>query len=242
MKIQDLFDLINAAEDFISFWNGVDGVDQMVSRLERLKREDPKGMVDDLNALRIAVDAALTANIELGGALSGDGEPTLDTDDLLAGLDLPDVGVEDHQNAPGEQSPPTEIPPKKILPPDVPCATIYGRRQPWDWHSRSETLTRTPSRDLALGPRVCASNPAPDATPTSPDTAAGPPAPPAEAQGKSPRPSRARSPRLTTSRAEAAQAREAREETSRVTWITTATTRSRISSTRSSPDGQVSLP
>lgn len=86
MRIQELFDLIGAADDFLSLWHEVETTDQLISRLERLKREDPEGILDDLNGLRIAVSSALAANIELGGALSGDGEPVSDIDKALEGF------------------------------------------------------------------------------------------------------------------------------------------------------------
>jgi hypothetical protein len=83
MKIRDLFDMLGAAEDFLSFWEGVETVDQMVSRLEHLKRGDnPEGLLDDLHSLRICTAGAFAANIELGGALSQNEEADTGIDDL----------------------------------------------------------------------------------------------------------------------------------------------------------------
>ena len=97
MKIQELFDLLGAAEDFLSFWEGVETVDQMISRLEHLKRADPEGLLDDLQSLRICTSAAFAANIELGGALAQHGTEDTDDSDLekaLAGFEDGETGSE----------------------------------------------------------------------------------------------------------------------------------------------------
>ena len=78
MKIQELFDLLGAAQDFLTIFEDVESPSQLVSRFERLKREDVEGILQDLNALRFATVAALEANLELGGSLgdTDDDDPT----------------------------------------------------------------------------------------------------------------------------------------------------------------------
>lgn len=83
MKIQDLFDLLRSVDDFLSYFENVNTPQQLVSRLEQLKRQDPEGLFDCLEDLRMAEAAALEANLELGGALVS--EPD-ESDDLLSNL------------------------------------------------------------------------------------------------------------------------------------------------------------
>jgi hypothetical protein len=103
MKIRELFDLLGAAEDFLSFWEGVETVDQMISRLEHLKRADPEGLLDDMHSLRICTAGAFDANLELGGALS-QGEPAEtgidDLESVLAGFGNQNEVVDDKTTTP----------------------------------------------------------------------------------------------------------------------------------------------
>lgn len=100
MKIQELFDLLAASQDFISIFDGVETTSQLVSRLERLKREDVEGILQDLNTLRLATGTALEANLELGGSLGDeDDEPS----DLEEALDaFPEYATDDETE--GEQT------------------------------------------------------------------------------------------------------------------------------------------
>lgn len=108
MKIQTLFDLLESAQDLLSYFDEVTTPQQLVSRLERLKRQDPEGILDDVLTLRACVDTALAAQIELGGSLgetltSDDKEPDKDDiEDLLA--NFPDSREEETpKDAPGNQ-------------------------------------------------------------------------------------------------------------------------------------------
>jgi hypothetical protein len=85
MKIRDLFDLIRSADELLSsYFENVNTPEQLVSRLEQLKRQDPEGLFDCLEDLRMSTTNALEANIELDGALSGELETS---DDLLRDLE-----------------------------------------------------------------------------------------------------------------------------------------------------------
>ena len=100
MKIQDLFDLLAASQDFLGIFEGVESPSQLVSRFERLKREDADGILQDLNALRIATVSALEANLELGGSLgdTDDDEPS-DLETALGGF--PEFTSEDDDEGSG---------------------------------------------------------------------------------------------------------------------------------------------
>jgi hypothetical protein len=104
MKIQELFDLLTASEDFLSFWEGVETVDQMISRLEHLKRADPEGLLEDMQSLKMSTSAAFTANIELGGALTQHGIDSAEDGDLERAL----AGFEDGEEVPDGGTTPTE--------------------------------------------------------------------------------------------------------------------------------------
>ena len=98
MKIRELFDLLGAAEDFLSFWDGVETVDQVVSRLEHLKRAAPEDLLEDLQTLRICTTSAFAANLELGGSLDespkSDDNDDLGLGDLLSQLESPEGDLE----------------------------------------------------------------------------------------------------------------------------------------------------
>ena len=96
MKIQELFDLLTASQDFLGIFEGVESPSQLVSRFERLKRENVDGILQDLNTLRIATVSALEANLELGGTLgdTDDDEPS-DLEAALSGF--PEFASEDDE-------------------------------------------------------------------------------------------------------------------------------------------------
>ena len=105
MKIQELFDLLAASQDFLGIFEGVESPSQLVSRFERLKREDADGILQDLNALRIATVSALEANLELGGSLGNTDED--EPSDLEAALSgFPEFASEDDERETG--NPPNE--------------------------------------------------------------------------------------------------------------------------------------
>jgi hypothetical protein len=121
MLIQQLFDQLGSAQDFLSYFEGVTTPQQLVSRLEHLKHQDPVEMFEDLEVLRIATANALSANIELGGTLGTvtDGnvdDNDNDVDDLLTSLEgFPsDEGENTEPQIPGskEASTPDDNPDK----------------------------------------------------------------------------------------------------------------------------------
>jgi len=87
MKLQTIFDLIQDAQDVLSFFDKVTTPEQLISRLDRLKRQAPEDFAECLDSLRFSVGAALEDNLELGGPLASDDD---EADDIFAGIDLPD--------------------------------------------------------------------------------------------------------------------------------------------------------
>ena len=93
MKIQTLFDLLRTSQDLLLAFDGVMTVPQLVSRLEKLKRSDVDGLLEDVESLRDAVDTGLTDTIEMSGyQVSGDDNPDdlQDALNALSDLDLPE--------------------------------------------------------------------------------------------------------------------------------------------------------
>lgn len=121
MKMQAIFDLMRDAHDILSFFEGVTTTEQMISRLERLKRQAPEDFFECMESLRFSVSAALEDNLELGGPLASDDE---EADDIFAGLNLPEdehpadeASPEPNASpAPREQAPATDMDPATTPP------------------------------------------------------------------------------------------------------------------------------
>jgi hypothetical protein len=109
MKIQSLFDLLQDAQDLLSFFDGVTNKNQMISRLETLKRQAPENLFDTIDAMRISTSTALEEHLELGGTIS-DGESQDNLLDELNTLSEADTSsFEEQKNGePGLTNPTTE--------------------------------------------------------------------------------------------------------------------------------------
>lgn len=98
MKVGSLFDLVTDAKDVLAFFEEVGDKDQLISRLERLKRADPEEMLACLDALRMSVSQLLNETLEMNAS-----EPTIEDDD--SDLDLGDFGdvLDDSQEDPEKE-------------------------------------------------------------------------------------------------------------------------------------------
>lgn len=105
MKIQELFDLLGDAQDVLSYFANVENPQQLVSRLERLKRQAPEELLEDLFALKTSLETAFTAHIELGGSLSSDEEIPDGLGDLLGEFDDAAPGTSTPGNSDGDPPP-----------------------------------------------------------------------------------------------------------------------------------------
>jgi hypothetical protein len=81
MKISSLFDMVTDANDVLDFFDRVDSPEQLVSRLERLKRQGTTELFACLEGLRSSVTAALNDTLEMSASLD---EPELDDDSDLS--------------------------------------------------------------------------------------------------------------------------------------------------------------
>ncbi len=119
MKLQNLFNLLQDAQDVLSFFDNVTTTDQLVSRLDRLKRQSPEDFAECLDSLRFSISATLEDNLELGGPISSDDD---DEEDIFEGLSLEtrDEVENDSPNAPpSNPNPSPELPPGTDMPPST---------------------------------------------------------------------------------------------------------------------------
>ena len=109
MKVSSLFTIITDGNDVLYFFDGVETADQLVSRLDRLKRQGTDTLLDCLYALRSSIASTLNDTLEMSPDLS---EP--DSDDNL-GKPLDDKELENLTNdsSSGKQNL-TEPPPPEV--------------------------------------------------------------------------------------------------------------------------------
>jgi hypothetical protein len=106
MKVSSVFNLMTDSSDVLDFFEGVESTEQLVSRLDRLKRQGPDELLDCLYALRSSIVALLDDTLEMSAL----GEPDDEEDNLGDGLtdaELERLTAEEKQN-PAEPSPPED--------------------------------------------------------------------------------------------------------------------------------------
>lgn len=116
MKIQTLFDLLRDTQDILSFFDEVTNKNQLVSRLETMKRQSPETLLDTIEDLRISTSTALEEHLELGGTIS-DGDSQDNLLEELATISDPDSSVFDSEenSEPKLTNPTTEsVPEEKV--------------------------------------------------------------------------------------------------------------------------------
>jgi hypothetical protein len=101
MKVSSLFNLMNDASDFLDFFDGVDTPEQMVSRLERLKRQGADDLLACIESLRSAVTNTLDDTLELSPSLE---DPEDQEDDTELYSDLAGLADEENPNLAGDDS------------------------------------------------------------------------------------------------------------------------------------------
>ncbi len=121
MQIKSLFNLISDSKDLLDLFTSVNDDEQLVSRLERLKRhvidcskqQEPSDLLLCIEGLRASVGAALDDTLEMSASLDdGDDEFEEDLDKLVdseqgdetENAEAPD-SVEDQKNVVQEPQP-----------------------------------------------------------------------------------------------------------------------------------------
>jgi hypothetical protein len=96
MKMRTLFNLIEDADEISSLFVKVETPEQMVSLLERLKKQGAAEFLDSVQSLRLSLQAAMEDTLEIGGTIGSDdeddfsGEESEENEDLLKGLEEED--------------------------------------------------------------------------------------------------------------------------------------------------------
>lgn len=116
MRIGSLFNLITDARDVLDFlFEGVETKEQLVSRLERLKRgETVEELLACLFSLNSSAAAVLDETLEMNASMD---EPDPGEDDDLSDLDT-ELASLDAENQNSAASPPAEVA-KKDVPPST---------------------------------------------------------------------------------------------------------------------------
>jgi hypothetical protein len=102
MKIRTLFNVLEDAQEIATLFSKVDTTEQMVSTLERLKKQGAAEFLDSVQALRLSVEAAYEESLEMGGSLGFDGNEESEEDENLL------EGLGDEEEKPEEEKPQEE--------------------------------------------------------------------------------------------------------------------------------------
>ena len=108
MKIANLYNVLTDASNLLDFFERVETPEQLVSRLERLRRQDSKNMMDCIDGLRGSVADTLDDNLELmelsAPLGSTDSNPDDDGIDGLSDADIASLEGEGFEPQKGENS------------------------------------------------------------------------------------------------------------------------------------------
>jgi hypothetical protein len=105
MKVSSLFNIITDGSDLLDLFTHVDSPEQLVSRLERLKRQGTEELLSCIEGLRSSIAEALDDTIELSPSLDDDDE---EEDDLLSDEEIAGIADEEEKPIPAATEPPTE--------------------------------------------------------------------------------------------------------------------------------------
>lgn len=100
MKIRSLFDIVQDSRDVVDFFEGVENQEQMISRLERIKKREFNELLACVDALRISIDSALEDTLEMSGSGNDEEEEDSDEDGDLEDSDLAELGIGDEDENP----------------------------------------------------------------------------------------------------------------------------------------------
>jgi hypothetical protein len=86
MRISSLFDLITDGNDVLDFFDRVETPEQLVSRLERLKRQGAEELLACLEGLRASISSALNDTLEMNASIDESSDDDSELGDLDAAL------------------------------------------------------------------------------------------------------------------------------------------------------------
>jgi len=88
MRMRTLFNLLEDADEIVVLFSRVETPEQMVSLLERLKKQGAPELLETIQSLRLSLQAIMEETLEIGGSLSDGTEEDNFTDDLKEDEDL----------------------------------------------------------------------------------------------------------------------------------------------------------
>lgn len=106
MKVSSLFNLVTDGNDVLEFFDRVETVDQLISRLERLKRQGTEELLLCLDGLRSSITKALDDTLEMNAATFDETED--DEDPEFGDLDSELASLEEENENP-DGNPPAEV-------------------------------------------------------------------------------------------------------------------------------------
>ena len=114
MKFKSLFHLVEDAKDLLDYLEGVDNRDQLISRLERLKRQGTDDLLACIEGLRASVTDALDDTLEMSATLDEDISDNIDEE-----INLLESQIDEAGNTEEEAIPPAtdEVEKDKIVEP-----------------------------------------------------------------------------------------------------------------------------
>ena len=83
MKVSSFFDLLSEGRDLLEPFEDVFNKEQMISRLERLKRQGAEELLLRVEGMRAAITEALDDTLEMSAVIDESPEPESDIDDVL---------------------------------------------------------------------------------------------------------------------------------------------------------------
>jgi hypothetical protein len=104
MKVSSLFDLISDGRDLLTFFEGVSSREQLISRLERLKREGTDELLECVEGLQMAIASALGDTLEMSASFDDEPEPDVGLDAELDKIAAEEGEEEDEEENEGEES------------------------------------------------------------------------------------------------------------------------------------------
>jgi hypothetical protein len=96
MKMRTLFNLLEDADEISSLFAKVDTPEQMVSLLERLKKQGATEFLESVQSLKLSLQAAMEDTLEMGGTVGADDDDNFTGDGVSGDEDLlSELGDED---------------------------------------------------------------------------------------------------------------------------------------------------
>ena len=98
MKMRTLFNLIEDADEITNLFSKVETPEQMVSILERLKKQGASEFLESIQSLRLSLQATMEDTLEIGGTIGADDDDNFENDDAEGDDDLLEGLADEEEN------------------------------------------------------------------------------------------------------------------------------------------------